>query len=295
MSTKSSKIWYAIKHNPTLVPILIKDTSIPNGMIYSILRKAIPCRVGIEFELSGSFTKGFIGENRKLYKFLTIKDAVKSIKSKYHFIDYKDDFDSKRHEYITDYTALNEVRVSIDSFKSLTGLYQFMNDLNKYCRLITTGGIHIHIDFHEYIKDKELLKKIIIRHLSEVENIFPKYTGKYNKRKVGIREKSTYVNISRLDTLEFRIAPLTFDYPVLMDWIIKLIKLRNLFIRELRSYRSINKTSVKFEKLPEESQSLCNYVELPITRSRVLSSYGANINNYSEWTNYEFRNEDILY
>lgn len=62
-----------------------------------------------------------------------------------------------------------------------------------------------------------------------MEAIFPEYQGKYNKREVGIRKKGTYVNFSLHDSIEFRIAPLTFEYETLLDWIIKC----NKFVSEL--------------------------------------------------------------
>ena len=46
-------------HNPTLIPILLRDTSINNGLIYRELRKALPCRIGIEFEMGKLFLDGF--------------------------------------------------------------------------------------------------------------------------------------------------------------------------------------------------------------------------------------------
>ena len=46
-------------HNPTLIPALLRDTSVSNGFIYRELRKALPCRIGIEFEMGKLFLDGF--------------------------------------------------------------------------------------------------------------------------------------------------------------------------------------------------------------------------------------------
>ena len=94
-----------------------------------------------------------------------------------------------------------------------------MQDLPKFCKLHEGGGIHIHVDISKYFplysKEKEL-QKYIERRLQEVISIFPKYTGKFNKRKVGISKKATYLNISNKKSLEFRIAPLSFDYTTII-------------------------------------------------------------------------------
>ena len=50
-------------HNPTLIPVLMKDSSIPKGMVYKELNKALPCRIGIEFELAGNFLGNFVAEH----------------------------------------------------------------------------------------------------------------------------------------------------------------------------------------------------------------------------------------
>ena len=71
-----------------------------------------------------------------------------------------------------------------------------------------------------------------------VLSIFPKYTGKYNKREVGIGKKATYLNISNKKSLEFRIAPLSFDYTTVINWVIQCIKFRNKVIHDCRLKQS---------------------------------------------------------
>lgn len=226
MNTKNQKILYAIKNNPLLIGSLLKDTSINKGMIYRELNKAIPCRIGIEFELSGSFREGFI----KTYR-VSKENIDKTMTNYYGVYRINSDswYESEDHLY--------EIRVSILNFKQLKGLYKFMQDLPKFCKLHEGGGIHIHVDISKYFplysKEKEL-QKYIERHLQEVISIFPKYTGKFNKRKVGISKKATYLNISNKKSLEFRIAPLSFDYTTVINWVIQCIKFRNKVIHDCR-------------------------------------------------------------
>lgn len=230
MNTKNQKILYAIKNNPLLIGSLLKDTSINKGMIYRELHKAVPCRIGIEFELSGSFREGFIKTHG------VSKENIDKTMTNYYDV-YSINSDSWYES--ADY--LYEIRVSIINFKQLKGLYKFMQDLPKFCKLHEGGGIHIHVDISKYFplysKEKEL-QKYIERHLQEVISIFPKYTGKYNKREVGISKKATYLNISNKKSLEFRIAPLSFDYATVINWVIQCIKFRNKVIHDCRLKQS---------------------------------------------------------
>ena len=209
-------------NNPLLIPVLLKDTSINNGFIYNELKKTLPCRIGIEFEAGKSFIKGFNEEHK-------VKADNKYLTDYYHVKEIKCDKNDSEDDDII------ENRISIRNYKELKGLYRFMQDLSKYCTLHEGGGIHIHVDISSYqlnSKKEQEISYYIKRRLNIIKNIFPKYTGKYNKKTVGIRHKATWVNISNYGSIEFRIAPLTFDYSVLMSWIVKLIKFRNKLIND---------------------------------------------------------------
>jgi len=250
VSIKLTKVRDAIYNNPNLIPILLRDTSIPKGMIYRELKKAVPCRIGIEFELSGNFTGEFCkkyntfkSSNDNLTKFYNVKE-IHCDRPPYEELCVNDDCEdiSVDSEVVVsdkiNYDKITEIRISISDFHQLKGLYRFMQDLSEFCRLHEGGGIHIHVDMSEFFKrenDKMTeVSKYIERRLNEVIAIFPKYTGHFNKRKVGIRRKATYLNISRLNTLEFRIAPLTFDYSTLMRWIRDCVKFKKKVVSTCR-------------------------------------------------------------
>lgn len=246
MSTKIEKVRYAIFHNPEIIRTLMKDTSIKKGMIYHELNKILPCRVGIEFELSGNFNKGFFSDHTEVkVDDDSARDENEVIKYYYNLKDFSSDLCSS--DSFND-DNLYEIRVSIDKYKHLSSLYRILNDINKYCNYHQNGGIHIHVDMTQYITPdnysdsvlRELMGRYIVRRLDEIIKIFPKYTGSYNKKEVGIRRKKTYVNISRLGTLEFRIAPLTFDYTTLITWISGLMRFRRKLITELRLIKNHN-------------------------------------------------------
>ena len=252
VSTKKEKIQYAIQHNPLLIPVLLRDTSINKGFLYRELANALPCRVGIEFELAGNFGKSFckkynIKENLEIpVNCPSIKyspsEVDKEMMKFYKVLEICSDSD---HWLKSD--DIYEIRISLSDFHQLGGLYKFMQDLSEFCKLHENGGIHIHLDMSMYKLNgctKTLEVKQYIEHrLDEIGEIFPKYTGTYNLKSVGVIEKRTWVNISRLNTLEFRIAPLTFDYNTLMNWILKLVKFRQNLIhkcRLIKNYQSKN-------------------------------------------------------
>ena len=222
-------------HNPTLIPVLMKDSSIPKGMLYKELNKALPCRIGIEFELAGNFLGNFVAEHPEC-----LNNFEDFIRNYYGVYSFNADPDTETID------AIRELRVSLKDFHQLIGLYKFMQDLLKYCRLHENGGIHIHLDMTEFnfkkCKQRSVVKNYITRRLTEIGKIFPKYTGTYNKKRVGDVEKGTWVNMSRLGTLEFRIAPLTFDYYTLMTWIVKLVRFRRILIHDCRLKSTLPKS-----------------------------------------------------
>lgn len=131
-------------------------------------------------------------------------------------------------------SIFNEIRVSIINGYQLKGLYKIMNLMKQYCEIPVGGGIHIHVDFSKYYcnENNQIAYKYITNRLDEVANIFPEYTGTYNKKRVGLSQKASWVNISNKQSIEFRIAPLTFNYETLLDWIIKVNKFVSKLISE---------------------------------------------------------------
>lgn len=210
-------------HNPTLIPALLRDTSVNNGFIYRELRKALPCRIGIEFEMGKLFLEGF--KNK-----YNIDADDNSMTAFYKVYEIRSDTFSEEDDKIL------ETRISIKDFHQLSGLYRFMQDLPEFCLLHEGGGIHIHIDMSMFklgIKANEV-QNYITKRLDIIGKLFPPYKGKYNIKEVGIYRKATWVNISAKDTLEFRILPLTFDYYTLMTWIVEIVKFRNTLIHECK-------------------------------------------------------------
>ena len=203
-------------HNPTLIPTLIRDTSINRGMIYRELNKVLPCRVGIEFEMGANFRVGFRNKYKmfdatdtdmaNFYKVLEIRTDSTEISQAQALSVAEDPFHVNpiTDEPINDYRTLIETRISLVDFHQLAGLYRFMKDLPEFCTLHEGGGIHIHIDMSKYKNRLGETKSYIESRLDQIGEMFPTYTGNYNQKKVGICSKQSWVNISRLNTLEFR-------------------------------------------------------------------------------------------
>lgn len=278
MSTRIQKIDYAIYHDPTLIPILLKDCSIKNGLIYSRLRRAVPRRVGIEFECLGNPASTYkYGWNGSI-------NHSSQLKEEFHLTDYSQDLGIARSEseYNKEFRELNtvkckgvsfnELRVSISDYRQLSGLANILKLFDDSCKKPIGGGIHIHVDFNKYQdhRTREIVQKYITRHLSEVEEIFPRYDGTYNKRKVGNHQKGTYVNLSYHGTIEFRIAPLTFDYSELIKWVVGC----NKFVTKV-----IHECHLLTDEELESRKPIVNEVEVPRSRShrevgnRVINDY----------------------
>ena len=298
-------------HNPTLIPALLRDTSVNKGLIYRELHKALPCRIGIEFEMGKLFLDGF----KKKYD---EKATDKSMAEHYGVFEIRSDtpepFNPRRRVVASNNPRMDdrveydgpadtiddriiETRVSIKDYSQLVGLYRFMQDLPEFCTLHEGGGIHIHIDmsmfpYEHKPKEKEVHKWLTHR-LNEIENLFPKYKGKYNRREVGIRTKSTWLNMSNKHTLEFRIPPLTFDYYTLMSWIVGIVKFRNKLIHECQLKKDWGCQQV-VEKLLTDLDHLSDQLSAPSEENRIIDSYVANLedNGYIMVSN---NNGDIQY
>ena len=291
-------------HNPTLIPALLRDTSVNKGLIYRELRKALPCRIGIEFEMGANFRVGF----QKKYN---PKATDKDIAQHYGVLEVRCDdtrvsFDQairRRNEYRRQLEAahsdpnmdepccsddrhddcdkLIESRVSIKDYSQLAGLYKFMQDLPEFCTLHEGGGIHIHIDMsmfpYEHKAKETEIHRWLTHRLDEIGSLFPKYKGKYNAKKVGIRSKSTWLNMSGKHTLEFRTPPLTFDYYTLMTWIVGVVKFRNKLIHECQLKKDWGVQEI-VEKVLTELESLSGRLSTPQTEDQALEGYIQNIN-----------------
>ena len=259
-------------HNPTLIPILLRDTSVNNGLVYRELRKALPCRIGIEFEMGKLFLDGFknkYDENatdksmEEYYGVFEIRSDIPAPFNPHRIILSNDSETNDQVVFDNGENAVDdriiETRVSIKDYHQLVGLYRFMQDLPEFCLMHEGGGIHIHIDMSMYKLSEKKAEEVvgyIKNRLDIVGKLFPTYKGKYNKRMVGYHQKATWVNISPKNTLEFRILPLTFDYYTLMKWITGVVKFRNILIHECKLILHSNTIENTIEEISREYQRL---------------------------------------
>lgn len=218
IKSQISKIDYAVKHDPTLIPTLFKDTSIKKGLLHNRLRKWIPHRFGVEFECFGDLL-GYLNytHHRECH-------SLKEYENYYQVKDLSQESSGNiRTKDISEIKKIsNEIRISCNDYHQLKGFYRLLQLMAKCCEISPDCGIHIHVDLTKY-ESKEQFKKFVsycTDRLEVIENIFPPYQGTYNNREIGYQHKSTYVNFSVKGTAEFRIAPLTFDYEQLIEWII---------------------------------------------------------------------------
>lgn len=271
-------------------------------MIYNLLEKVIPCRVGIEFEYVGNFGKWFIDKYFPSEVRSDSSRCGKLVSKYYKFNDFNQDslyyYDVKQNSDdlcdsndipLVQIGGLEEMRIQLNGFRSLSGLYRFLSDCKESCAIPEFGGIHFHIDLSEYIvssvSDPNTIKclKWLQNHLNSIIDIFPKYTGKYNKHGVKISTKGYYVNLSRLHTMEVRIAPLTFEYSDIISWISKLIMIRRKMIHDLhlRKPNIENTNKLKISETSNSGESLTTSFDYHDICDAATTVSNYIINNYN--------------
>ena len=205
-----------LKH-PCLISKLLKDPTYNPAITKGILYKMIPFRSSIEIECKKSLSRNLNKENRDLIR-------------RYDIYNYSDDKNSNQSNYYSEH------RISIINYSQASGLYKVLFDMKKYCELNPGSGIHIHIDANKianhhfldansknFVKVKEFLES----KLDSLEEIFGKYEGEYNRKEVEFESKGSWINVrySRLHSIEFRIAPMTFEYETIIKWIVECNKI----------------------------------------------------------------------
>jgi hypothetical protein len=143
---------------------------------------------------------------------------------KYDILEYSDDRLRLKSKDICEH------RISIRNYSQAAGLYKILQDMKKYCTLNPGSGIHLHIDAHKitnhnFIRsgnNQQKIEDFLTSKLDTLEDIFGKYTGCYNRKEVRFENKSSWINIRyNMDSIEFRIAPMTFEYETVILWIIQ--------------------------------------------------------------------------
>lgn len=241
---QKGRIRHAVLHAPQLIPLYF-EKPYNKQITKSVLNKMVGRRVGIEIECFGSLMASSIihkknrrGEDR-IYS-LEETDIIEL----YGIHAYKEDNWYGQCEesefYITkpdlmDNNGFNEHKISIINWSQLEGLYNILEEMKSVCRLNEGSGIHIHLDLHpefSIVKDPYEITKIFKRHLDidVVEKIFypnSKYTPSYNTdRQVGFGKGNNWIGIrDAYQSIEFRLAPMSFEYSEIVRWIVECTKL----------------------------------------------------------------------
>lgn len=246
MNTSAHEIRRVVLNNPSELSYLFKSPNEDKPRLTKIISKLVPFKVGVEFELFGSLAESLLGQCRKVeyipslnnedLSYARDKFDKKLVDSKLarmlNIVSYSEDYYDWTLARETN-GSLNEIRICFNGYHQLKSFERCCSLLNKYCKIpAEKGGIHIHIDFTKVIKDKgEDAAKYAVSFfndpniLSRVLQIFGGYKGKYNSRIAKRRSKGGWINVSILDTIEFRIGHLTYNYHTIISWIVELSKL----------------------------------------------------------------------
>jgi len=232
-----AKIRWAVYNRPSLLKPILADPCLNKTLTTRILHDLLPRRSSIEIECLG-----MLGESKNItqYRRYSKKELDKlSNKYKVHSISFD-------HSFISDTRDYCEHRISITGYRQLEGLFNILEGMKRDCTLNTRSGCHIHIDLKPTFKRVEHVLKnddryifIIYEKLRDfmneklqtktIENILGIYAGQYPSVCM-TDHKDSQINI-RPDyrSIEFRTAPMTFDYSLIVTWFIKLNKLLNEF------------------------------------------------------------------
>ena len=214
---KSSDVRNALAHRPALIPHYMRHPCYDRMVTQGILHRMLPLRTSIELECTNGLAEGLMADGRipKGMNALNTLNTCQAIRRMYGLHSYDQDFG-------VDAGKLTEHRISISGYRQAVGLSDILKDIKRHCKVNDGGGIHIHVDVSMLMDESaNLLVKFFERKLDEVERIFGKYTGTYNRKTVGLEAKSTWVNVRlKYQSVEFRIGGCTFDYDTIMGWMI---------------------------------------------------------------------------
>jgi hypothetical protein len=231
-----AKIRWAVYNRPSLLKSILADRHLNRTLTTTMLHNLLPRRSSIEIECLGK-----LGEqkNAEHYKRHNKKELSKlSNKYKVHSISFD-------YSFLHDKTDYCEHRISITGYRQLEGLFKVLEDMKRDCILNGQSGCHIHIDLNPTLKrfkpyyESCFYPSLLYQELQifmnkklrdkTIYNILGIYAGQYPPT-CQIGDKCSQINI-RTDykSIEFRTAPMTFDYFLIITWFIKLNKLLNEF------------------------------------------------------------------
>lgn len=228
---KSEYTRECLLRHPYLISKLLKDKAYDPKITKGILYQMIPFRSSIEIECIKSLSIALNIGTRKHNKYVPLT-------KKYDILSFDDDRTNLSSKIISEH------RISIRNYSQAAGLYRILQDMKKYCILNPGSGIHIHIDASKIANNEFLsvssnrfkIQKFLTLKLDELEEIFGKYNGTYNRKTVEFEHKGSWINIRyhSFNSIEFRIAPMTFDYETIIMWIIRCNKIVKELYKKLR-------------------------------------------------------------
>lgn len=267
------KVRQAILTAPYLLPIYMEKPYNP-VLTRSILNKLVNRSFGLEIECYSSLMWPFFKMTKVGAQYLDYDDVKKIMLEYYNIHEYAEDkadnpYTSHRYYNVNEDSPFNEHKFMIKDYTQLSGLYEILNDMKEHCRINVESGIHIHISINDIMaglnwhKEEDnalgklnLLKEILRPRLDDIRKIFfdnEEDMGTFNDKGIGINTKYLWLNIRRLYnpenyTIEFRIAPQTFNYSKIMHWVTECTKI-------------VNWAKVKLEEIENPKP---NKIELPL-------------------------------
>ena len=282
--------------DPTVLKHMLRNPNYDKRKITGIISQMFKYDVGLEFELFGSLSSLSKTKIHSVDKAKDRKIIDTTIARKLRVMSYSEDH--YHFKSLIEQRDLNELRIRLRGHLGLVPLWNSLNYMRELCMIPkNSGGIHIHVDCTKYLYSKydrdtlcEWFNKSDVQ--DRILAIFGGYDGTYNKPGCKVQTKGYYTNISRLDTVEFRIGKLTFDYSTISTWIYKcqLLVKEGLYQTKLAKTDRIKKFETVVNDLYGTREYLCTeddecepdeasreYINMPISNSS--GSYTVRLTN----------------
>jgi hypothetical protein len=191
--------------------------TVTNPETLKIINSYIPFTVGFEIECSP-------------LEEITIDENIKEIFRSIPFI-----LDSDVNSY-------GEIRFQIPTgINGMLCLYYISENLKIYFGLNLQSGIHYHVGVKEYPFNYKGLEDYILKELDTWN-----YKGTYNERNISGFKVNWVHYPTRLDTVEYRIGEMSFDYKVLIKRIVHVCNITK-YVIEKNSYLKVDTPNYEFD------------------------------------------------
>ena len=207
-----------LTNRPEELPMLIQETH-DKKFLMRTLSSYMPYKVGVEIECNGSLSN-------------ILNKKAEALQLELNCLQYHDDYSNSLNSIFGDKnTSMDEFcehRICFDGWRQAVALKRLCLLLQEHCAINPTGAIHFHINTPElyYWADTiqghnqmfKLQNTINVKFLKD----FIAIKGRTKYIEQAGTDKSYFINLHQLGTIEFRMDVCSFDYNKISTQIINI-------------------------------------------------------------------------